>query len=175
MKTRIAGLLLLILPLAAGAATLAEPLDFKPYASADGRYKCIFPGPVKTETEEVKAGSETLKLTLDAVEISEGVHFMVTYIDVPDAVAKMPHGPRLDKVRDGNKGADGKVLLDKEIAIGADMHPGRDLLIEKSNFHLRNRAVIAGNRLYQVMVQGTKDFVTSKEVDRFFDSFEVTK
>ena len=90
-------------------------------------------------------------------------------------VAKSPAGPRLDKVRDGNKGPDGKVLTDKEIVVGVEKLPGRDLVIEKPAFFIRNRVVIAGNRLYQVMVQGSKEFVTSKEVDRFFDAFEVTK
>lgn len=173
MRTRmfaIAGLLA-----AAAVATAAEPLDYKVYASSAGRYKGLFPGAVKTEITDVKAGEKTLKLTLDSVEVSEGVLFLITYIDAPDDVAKMPAGPRLDKVRDGNKGTDGKVIIDKEIALGVEKHPGRDLLIEKPNLFLRNRAVIAGNRLYQVMVQGTKEFVTSKEVDRFFESFEVTK
>ena len=168
----LAGLLL-------GSSLLAQakpdPLDFKPYASTEGRFKSLFPGAVKTETTDVKAAAGTLKLTLESVEVSEGVFFLVTYLDVPDDVAKSPTGPRLDKVREGNKGADGKILADKEIALGADKHPGRDLMIEKPTFHLRNRAVIAGNRLYQVMVQGSKEFVTSKEVDRFYDSFEVTK
>ena len=52
---------------------------------------------------------------------------------------------------------------------------GRDLLIEKPDGFLRNRVVIAGNRLYQVMVQGPKEVVTSPSADRFIDSFEVTK
>ena len=158
-----------------GAALAVDPLDYKPFASADGRYKTIFPGAVKTETTDVKAKDATLKLTLDSFELSEGVLFLVTYIDVPDDVAKSAPGPRLDKVRDGNKGTDGKIHSDKELTLGADKLPGRDLLIEKPAFFIRNRVVLADNRLYQVMVQGSKEFVTSKEVDRFFDSFEVTK
>ncbi|MFO0806481.1 MAG: hypothetical protein U0791_25530 [Gemmataceae bacterium] len=156
-------------------AFFAADLDYKPYASADGRYKTLFPGAVKTETKEVEAGGKKLTLTLDSVEVSDGVFFLVTYIDAPDDVAKLPAAMRLDKLRDGNKGDDGKVILDKPIEVGVEKLPGRDLLIEKKDFHLRNRAVIAGNRVYQVMVQGTKDYVTSKETDRFFDAFEVTK
>jgi len=156
-------------------ALFAADLEYKPYASAEGRYKSLFPGAVKTETKDVDAGGKTLKLTLDSVEVADGVFFLVTYIDAPDDVAKLPAAMRLDKLRDGNKGDDGKVLLDKPIELGAEKLPGRDLLIEKPSFHLRNRAVIAGNRVYQVMVQGTKEYVGSKEVDRFFDSFEVTK
>ena len=50
-----------------------------------------------------------------------------------------------------------------------------DVLIEKRDNCLRNRIVIAGSRLYQVMVQGPKDVVTSPSADKFLDSFEVTK
>jgi hypothetical protein len=175
MRTGTFALIGLILGTSLIAQAKPDPLDYKPYASADGRYKILFPGAVKSETTDVKAKDATLKLTLDSFELSEGVLFMVTYIDVPDEVAKSPAGPRLDKVRDGNKGTDGKVHTDKEITIGADKLPGRDLVIEKPAFFIRTRVVIAGNRLYQVMVQGSKEFVTSKEVDRFFDAFEVTK
>ena len=112
-------------------AFVAADLDYKPYASAEGRYKSLFPGAVKTEITDVKAGANTLKLTLDSVEVSDGVHFIISHIDAPDDVAKLPSATRLDKVRDGNKGEDGKMILDKPIEWGADKLPGRDLLIEK--------------------------------------------
>ena len=51
----------------------------------------------------------------------------------------------------------------------------RDVLIEKTGFFLRNRIVIAGSRLYQVMVLGSKEVVTSASADKFLASFEVTK
>ena len=37
-----------------------------------------------------------------------------SYVDTTEEVAKQPVGPRLDKVRDGNKGERGKVLSEKE-------------------------------------------------------------
>lgn len=153
----------------------ADPVDYKLFASGEGRYKVLFPGGVKTETKNVKTPAGERKLTFDSVQLSEAVFFMVTYIDVPDDVAKQPPGPRLDKVRDGNKGAEGKLLADAVVAVGADKLPGRDLLIEKPTAVVRTRVVIAGSRLYQVMIQGPKEFVTAKDADRFFDSFEVTK
>lgn len=164
---------------AIGVAVAAQPkqlAEYRQFASSEGRYKVLFPGPVKTETTDVKTASgATLKLTLDSVKVIEGVIFMVTYIDSPGDVAKAPAGPRLEKVRDGNKGADGTVLHDKELTVGVEKYPARDFVIEKPATTIRNRVVIAGNRLYQVMLQGPKDLVTSKDVDRFFDSFEVTK
>lgn len=162
-----------LLTLATAAA--AQPPEFKQYASTEGRYKVQFPGAVKTETVPIKGQKVELVLTIDQVELRGGTSFLVTFVDAPDDVAKQPAAGRLDKVRDGNKGTDGKVHSEKEIAVGTEKYAGRDLLIEKPDGFLRNRVVIAGPRLYQVMVQGPKDVVTSPSADRFIDSFEVTK
>ncbi|MBA4190104.1 MAG: hypothetical protein C0467_19130 [Planctomycetaceae bacterium] len=172
-KLTVLGLAVVILALASVAS--AQPPEFKLYASTEGRYKVQFPGAVKTETVPIKADKGELNLTIDLVELRGGTSFLVTFVDASDEVAKLPAEGRLDKVRDGNKGTDGKVVADKPIAVGVEKYPGRDVLIEKSEGFLRNRAVIAGNRLYQVMVQGPKDVVTSPSADRFFDSFEITK
>jgi hypothetical protein len=171
MRTRmcaVAGLVVVFVSVTTGQ-------DFKPHASPIGRYKVQFPGEVKTEVTDIEAGKDTLKLTLDSVELKGDIVFLVSYVDASDAVAKKPAGPRLDKVRDGNKGPNGKVIEDKDIMVGAEKYPGRDLLIETPNGYLRNRVVIAGNRLYQVMIQGSKDIVTSPSADKFIASFEITK
>src|SRR5262249_19416768 len=116
-----------------------------------------------------------LTVDLDSVELRGGTTFLITYADAPDEVAKQPSGPRLDKVRDANKGTDGKLLEEKDLTVGLEKYAARDVLIEKPTGCLRNRIVIAGNRLYQVMVQGPKDVVTSPSADRYLASFEVTK
>jgi hypothetical protein len=171
MPTRIVALVMLVVAGVGGA--IAQ--DFQQYASGAGRYKVQFPGGVKSETTDIPVGKETLKLTLDSVELKGDIVFMVSYVDSSDEVAKKPAGPRLDKVRDGNKGDKGKVLEDKEITLGDEKFPGRDLLIELPNGYLRNRVVIAGKRLYQVMVHGSKEVVTSASADKFIASFEITK
>ncbi|MBA4063972.1 MAG: hypothetical protein C0501_09725 [Isosphaera sp.] len=174
MRPRTVGLLGLAGLLSAAGAWGQAP-EFKPYASTDGRYKAVFPGPVTTQTVPVKDEKGELTVVVDSVELLAGTSFLVTYVDAPAEFAKQPPGPRLDKVRDGNKGADGKLVEEKDVAVGAEKYPGRDVLIEKPGGHLRNRIVIAGNRLYQVMVQGPKDVVLSPSADRFLASFEVTK
>lgn len=175
MRTRTPALVALALLVSAVAAQPPAGVEFFAFASAAGRYKAIFPGPVKTETAEVKTPAGPRTLTFDSVTLANDVRFMVTYIDPPEDVAKQPPGPRLDKVRDASKGADGRVVLDKEVAVGAEKYPGRDVLIEKPLYAVRNRVVIAGPRLYQVLVQGPKEFVTGRDADRFLDAFEVTK
>jgi hypothetical protein len=151
--------------------------EFKPFASGAGRYKVTFPGIVKSETADVQAGPDKLKLVIDSVELKGGTVFLVSYIDASEEVGKQPAGPRLDKVRDGNKGPAGKVIEEKEVTVplGEEKFPGRDLLIETPGGFIRNRAVIVGRRLYQVMVQGTKEVVTSPSADKYIASFELTK
>jgi hypothetical protein len=173
MRTRtfaVVGLLVVL-----GLARAAQGPEFKPYASTEGRFKVLMPGAVKTETVDVQAGTDKLILTIDAVELRAVTSFMVTFIDATEEAAKQPAATRIDKVRDGNKGADGKVLEQKDLALGVEKHPARDVLIEKPSGHIRNRIVIVGKRLYQVMVLGSKDVVTSDSATRFLDSFEVTK
>jgi hypothetical protein len=149
--------------------------EFKAYASGAGRYKIEFPGAVKTETTDIAAGKDTLKLTIDSVELKGDTVFMVSYVDATVEGAKRPAATRLDKVRDGNKGDAGKVIEDKEVTVGTEKHPARDILIETPGGYIRNRAVIVGARLYQVMIQGSKDVVTSPSADKFINSFEITK
>ena len=173
MRTRMVAVPGLLLVLA--ASTAYAQLEFKTYASAAGRYKVLFPGAVKTEVIPVKTEKAELKVTVESVELRAGTSFLVTFVDAPDDIAKQEAKPRLDKVRDGNKGLDGKVTEDKELTVGTEKYPARDILIEKAGGFLRNRIVIVGPRVYQVMVQGPKDVVTSASADKFLESFEVTK
>ncbi|MDY3553645.1 hypothetical protein R5W24_002748 [Gemmata sp. JC717] len=163
--------LLLALPLA------AHGQDFKPFASSDGRYKIQFPGTPKTATTDVASGKDTLKLTIDSVELKGDISFAVSHIDASEEVSKRPPGPRLEKVRDAVKGENGKVLEDKEVtlSLGDAKFTGRDVVLETPNGFLRNRMVIVERRLYQVMVQGSKEVVTSETADKFINSFELTK
>lgn len=161
--------------LVAAVGGAADPApEFRQYASSAGRYKVLFPGPARTETTEVKTPTGTATVTLDATTAG-GVTYLVSFVDVPDEVAKRPAGPRLDKVRDAAKGTDGTVVTDKELTVGDEKFPARDVVVVKPDGAIRNRIVIAGNRLYQVMARGPKDAVTGAAADRYFASFEVTK
>ncbi len=175
MRTRTCVVFILLASLVSVGVSLGQAPEFKTYASTEGRFKILFPGAVKTQTYPVKSGDKELKLIVDSVELRAGTTFLVTYIDTPDDTKKQPSAERLDKVRDGNKGSDGKVIEDKALEVGNEKHPARDVLIEKPSGFLRNRIVIVENRLYQVMVQGPKEIVTSPSADRFLASFEVTR
>jgi hypothetical protein len=174
MRTRTFALLALTAGL--GTTGLAADMpEYKQFASSAGRYKVLFPGAVKTEAQDLKTDRGPLKLTIDSVEFGDEAVFCVTFLDYPEEAAKSDPVKRLDKIRDGNKGAKGKVLTEKAVTVGPEKYPGREVLIEKPDAVVRNRIVLAGPRLYQVMIEGPKAFVTSADADRFFDSFQVTR
>jgi hypothetical protein len=170
------GRILALAGLTVAFAAVASAQDFKSFASKEGRYKALFPGEVRSDATDIGSGKEKLKFNYDMVELKGDTVFMVSFVDSSDEVAKQPVGPRLDKVRDGNKGEAGKVLEEKEITFGPEKYPGRDLLLQKPGSFIRNRAIFAGKRLYQVMVQSpSKEVVTSQSADKFIASFEITK
>ena len=107
-----------VLAVVAGVSLTAvgeEPgkTEFKPHASGAGRYKCIMPGPVKTETQELKGDRV---LTLDSSRLP-GQNFVVTYIDIPEGGASSNRQPVSTNAADGLKGRAGKVLSEKAIEL----------------------------------------------------------
>jgi len=70
----------------------------------------------------------------------------------------------------------GELLLDKEITLGKDKIPGREVIVDKGAQKMRVRAFIDKTKMYQVLVIGkSKDEVTTKDADKFLDSFEIPK
>lgn len=175
MRTRTFAVIGLALGLGLASAAQEPKLEFQQYASSAGKYKVMFPGPVATETIAVKTSAGAQSLTLDSVSLPGATLFVVSFIDVPADAANAPSAARLDKIRDASKGSDGKVLSEKNLTIGVEKLPARDVVIEKPGTAIRTRIVLSDKRLYQVMIQGSKDLITSPSADRFLDSFEVTK
>lgn len=177
MRTRTFAVVGLAAGLALAAARAGDPpkVEYQQFASSAGRYKVLFPGPVRTETAEVKTAAGAQSLTLDSVSLPDETLFVVSYIDTPADAARAEPGPRLDKIRDAIRGSDGKLLSEKDVSVGLEKFPGRDLLVEKPGTFIRARVVLGERRLYQLMIQGSKGFVTSATADRFFDSFEATR
>ena len=149
----------------------ADELELNLYISADGKYKVLLPGEVKT-TDKKMGG--TVTKTVSAVVDAESA-FAVSYADLPLDVAADQVRGIVGGYLKGLAGPGGKVLSSKDRSIGPDKLPGREVLIQQPKTFLRVRATIVGKRLYQVIAAGPMDFVTSKDADRVFDSFEVVK
>lgn len=158
---------------AAGSCLLAaaDDLELNPYTSAEGKYKVLLPGEVKTA--EKKAGGTVTK-TATAFVDGEAA-FAVSYTDLPlDVPADHVRGVLVGYVK-SLAGPGGKVLSAKDATVGPDKLVGREVLIQQPKNFLRVRATIVGKRVYQVIAAGPKEFVTSKDANRVLGSLEIVR
>jgi hypothetical protein len=153
------------------AAAGSQDVELADYFSREGKFRALLPPEVKTK--ESKSGGTVTRSFVGAVG-GDRV-FVVSYSDLPLAPNAKQARDILEGFAKSVAGKGGKALSGKEVAVGPDKLPGRDVLIDQSKNFLRMRGVIAGKRMYQVMALGPKDFVTSADADKVIDSFEVTK
>jgi len=157
------------------AASVDAQAQDKKFVSKDGKFEAKFP--LEPMTESKKVGDSTMVST--AVE-TKGVGYMVIYADLPAGAAK---AKAEDILAGGEKGLvdDFKATVTKSTPtmFGKDKLPARDVtaevVIEKMVLRLRLKLVVVNGRLYQVIAIGTKESIVSKDVDTFFESFEIVK
>ena len=168
--------LVLALSLFGLPAVLADdPPAWKEYADKDGGFTVLLPGaPVKKRFDvENDFGKGVLHTNLARVGQTR---YAANYTDFPPEVLKVPAKDLFDSSRNGVIGQlNGR--LDGETDIKLGDHPGREIRVvdEKNKFMFRVRVYQVGQRQYQVVVQGTPEAATSKESDKFLDSFKLAK
>ena len=152
----------------------APNLEWKELPSETGRFKALFPGTAKKLDQDLPTAIGRMRTYIFVVEISEDFIFMVSYCDYPASITKSDPMKVLKSVARGQKG-DSELLLHQEITLGKDKIPGYEIISNQGAAATRSRAYLDKNRLYQVMVLGkSKEVVTSKDAEKFLDSFEIT-
>jgi hypothetical protein len=178
MSLRRSSLILAVLFVAAAPAP-AQRGKAGRHESEAGRYRAQFPNKPKTETKELAlGGGQTATVTTDRSDgPSSQAVFAVTYTDYPETFREVPAKTILDGVRDGLKGADGKVTKDEEVSLGdgPDRLSGREFRVVAGSKVIHARVFLHGRRLYQVMVTEAKDAVRASAIEDFFRSFEIVK
>lgn len=164
-------LLALPLVLVLTVPALAEDKPWKEFTSKEAGFTVLFPGKPKLSKQEV-AGTTVLQYSVE----TDGASYAVAYAELP---AKAPEIKKvLDGARDGAvRNTKGKLVSESEITLGKDKHPGREILVEVAeNVFLRQRFfLVDGQKMPQVIVAGKKEVVSSKDADRFLDSFKLDK
>jgi hypothetical protein len=166
-------------PLLALAFLSASVRADEKFTSANGKYTATFPSAPKefsTADGDVNPGMGKYKYFSASLEINKDTAFMVMYHDYPQNTLKDEAQIVLERVKEGSKGEKGRVVEDREIALGNDKVPGRAFIINQGAYHYRARIYLKDLRLYQVIVVGkTKEDVATPAADKFMDSFEISK
>jgi len=166
---------LLVCTLAAVAAPKDKGVVF---TSKAGKFTITFPEKPKETTKKVATAAGNLDNHLFYVEKGANSVYLLSYSDYPKGSVTANNKDKiLDGCRDGvTNNLRGKRLSEKKLTVGADKHPGRDILVELPNKNLyRTRLYLVGERLFQIVVLGPSEFVKDKQVDSFLDSFKLDK
>lgn len=152
-----------------------EQPELKEFASKEGGFKVIMPG--TPEHQQFDTESDFGKGVLHMYSIQAGkTIYGANYCDFPAEIKKAPLKKVYDASRDGAvANLKGKLASEKEIKLGK--YPVREIQIEVAEGKqlFRARVFLVEQRLYQVVVMGTKEAATSKEADKFLESFKLNK
>jgi len=165
-----------ILIIAAGSAVLCAQPTTPAEVMKAGKFTVKFPGEAKAETRT--AGGLTVHIAFADYDKGKG-GFMVVYSDLPaDKVKAATADQILDSGITGLKeNFRAKVNEATPAEQGAKKYPARLIKAEKDeqpDWAMQGKLVLVGNRLYQIFVYGSKDFVAnSTEAKEFLDSFDI--
>ena len=153
------------------------------YTSEAGRFTVTVAGKVTTDNKQIAYGAnpeQSVNRTTSKWDALPSGTYSVTHADYPDTFKGLDD-KLLDGARDGIKGPDGLggiVQSEKPVEVaGPDdtKAAGREVVVKAKRNWVRVRLVVVELRLYQVMVTGTEEGVTSDAAKQFLDSFHLTK
>jgi len=156
-----------------------NPVSWKEYSSAEGRFSILFPGTPKEETKSLDVQGAKFKLHIHKLKTFS--EYGVIYADYPIPLDDPDVAKRV--LDNGARGAassvNAELLSVTEISIGG--HPGR-LLTERlpDGSALKAKMYLVGQRLYQIAVTMPKaesgpdgGKALEKFADKFLDSFKL--
>ena len=163
-----------LLLVSCGPALSQEP-DWKEFASKEGGFKVLMLGAPRAEEQQVRSPAGPLVNRLFVTQTAkEEVVYLVSYAEYPeDALKQFSPEQILEAARTGTvENLKGKLASDQKITL-AQKHAGREFVVEIPNAaQYKARIYMVDRRLYQVvMVTASKELATSKEAQKFFDSF----
>ena len=152
-----------------------QPSPERNYRSEEGKYTVRFPKEPTISNKELATTAGVLKVQTAKCDAGKDVVLSVSHTTYPANFGDVDATKILDGVRDGLKGSDGEVKVDKALTLGEDKVPARDVRIEAGKNGIRTRLILVDRRLLQVMAVGKTEALEGKAVEEFFKSFELAK
>jgi hypothetical protein len=142
-----------------------KPLEFSTFKSDTGRFSVDMPGTPKA----LKQTINMIDNYAFAIELPQGRAFLVSYFDLPPNL-QLTLDTSLKAYAGGRRGT---ILSQKKVTLN-DEFPGVEAQVQLPDGKIsRLRLFMVKQRQYQVVVDGSPEFVRSKDADRFLNSFRV--
>lgn len=159
----------LFLMIASPLVAVAQPSA--KFTSADGKFAVSFPG-TPTESKKPLVPNKPAVVHITRYEDAAGGRLVMW-----NEIAAKGYDPAklLAGAAEGI-GTRGKLVSNKEATFGSDKAPARELVVDSGDGpRLRYLLTVAHNRLYQVVVTGSNEFVAGPQAEAFRQSFELLK
>ncbi len=171
MKTHVVPIILIVMLALAGC----ERSPWQEFSSKEGAFSVSMPGAPAEKRQLFDTRSGSVEAHFFTLEHGSAV-YMVVYGDYPEAPLAAADKDRiLDSARDGAVGNIQGTLLD-ERTVTLSGHPGREARIQSfdGRLELLMRIYLVNARQYQVVTVFPKETASTKDRDRFLDSFKLT-
>jgi hypothetical protein len=158
-------------------ARAADPPDFKPFTSKEGRFIISFPGRPDESTSTVKSPIGDMVLHVVKLTLNNNREvYSVVYNDYPAEAIKSTDPERIfDEAQQGGLDESHGKLVKKTDISKTDKAPAtRDLEIEIQGMTNYFRMILVGNRLYVIMVVPSAVQGAADRARAFLDSFKST-
>lgn len=168
-------IVVLLFTVLAASARGDDSSQWKEFVAKEGQFKVSMPGAPKQNKLDTESDFGKGVLYMNVV-VAGKTMYAANYSDFPAEVKKATLKQVYDSSRDGAvTNMDGKLVSEKDVKLGE--HPGREIRIDVAEGKrlFRVRVYLVDQRLYQVVVFGTPEAATSKEADKFLDSFKLTE
>lgn len=174
MKKMLAVSLIVVVALFLGACSAPEPTEF---TSDAGAFSVMTPATLEEQTQSVPTAAGDIETHMFTGEVG-GTAYMVAYSDYPEQVlAQVDAQTLLEGARDGAiQNSSANLVSEEAITLGE--YPGIEVVADVKSDKgeegtLKSHIYLVGNRLYQVMVMGSKGSLDMTKVDAFLDSFKL--
>jgi hypothetical protein len=151
------------------AQAIPAPDEWISYSPEAGRFVVLLPEEPRSTEQELEIGAGKL-VNHVFLALTQFAVFSVSYADFPPGMArskglldKMPKG-----VVDGIKG---RLLRSSKISHRG--YPGREFQASSESGLYTSRLYLVNDRLYQLVVVAVPEMVSSEQVDRFLNSFDL--
>jgi hypothetical protein len=140
--------------------------DFK---APDGSYSCSLPGSPKSESRSQATPAGVLTLTAQVVDVKNAA-FLVGYFQLPPG-GTFDYDAGINGVL---RNAGGTLTYKKEVTVdGQKGYEFEATITKPRNGYLACRIFRHKDRLYELLVIGASTKASSKDVQKFWDSFKL--
>jgi hypothetical protein len=151
------------------AQIIPAPGEWISYSSAAGRFGVLMPAEPRVTEQGLDIGAGKLVNNV-FLALTQYAVFTASYADFPPPTPKSKS--LLDKARKGViDGINGKLLSGSNITHKG--YPGREFQVSSDSGLYTSRIFLVSARLYQLVVVAVSGKVSSEDVDRFLNSFEL--